>query len=227
MAIFPHADDEAVAAGGTLALMAGLGGRVALVIWTGGELGTADGQRLPGLEAVRAAEARRAAQFLGASLVVQGNFADGSIGDHRDEVALWLAAEIGAWRPELVITYDLAGLYGHPDHLACAQILTHLRATRFPTMTLWYSSLPLALVQVMVRFRAMPDDFPAASSRSRPTHKVFIARRLLAKIRAWNTYVSQRESLRSGAGRFIPSWLFLSLLLFEHFAEAAPPGGPR
>ncbi|MGC2191506.1 MAG: PIG-L family deacetylase [Candidatus Dormiibacterota bacterium] len=220
MAVFPHADDETVAAGGTLAVLARLGAPVALVILTRGELGTIDGQPRPGLAELRSAEARRAADLLGIDPLIQGGFSDGTLDAHRDEVSSWLASEIEAWRPDLVITYDLAGLYGHPDHVACAQILTELRATRFPTMKLWYSSLPLALVQVMVRFRAMPNDFPEASMRSRPTHKVFIGRRLRSKIRAWNAYSSQRDSLRSGAGKFIPSWLFLSILVFEYFSAA-------
>lgn len=224
MAVFPHADDETIAAGGTLGVLARAGGPVALVILTQGERGSASDRVRPELAEVRAAEAGQAVQLLGVSSLIWGGFADGSVGDHRDQVSAWLAGQIAAWRPDLLITYDLAGLYGHPDHVACAEIVTHLKSTQFLEVALWYSAMPRRLRRTMVRFRALPGDFPNASKRSEPTHKVFVGRCLFAKVRAWNTYTSQRDSLRAGAGKFVPPWLFLSVLLFEYFEAVAQPG---
>ncbi|MGH7641828.1 MAG: PIG-L deacetylase family protein [Candidatus Dormibacteria bacterium] len=224
MAVFPHADDETITSGGTISRLARLGGPVALLLLTQGELGTPDGQGRPGLVEEREQEAARAARLLGIDSVVRGGFPDGELASGRSQVTAWLAGEIEAWRPELLITFDLAGLYQHPDHVACAEILTQLQSTRFPQIALWYGSLPDRLLLTMVRLRLLPSGSDHDPRRSRPTHKVFVGGDLLAKIRAWNAYASQRESLRWGLGRFVPPWLFLSVLLFEYFAAVPALG---
>lgn len=189
------------------------------MILTSGERGTPDGGRLTGLAAVRAAEAGRAAKLLGITDVVQGGFGDGSIASMRDQVLAWLGSVIADWQPELVITYDRAGLYGHPDHVACSEIVTDLRRARFPDLTLWYTTLPSRLVRTMTRVGALPSDAALAVSRALPNRKVFIGANLVAKLRAWHSYRSQRGSLGRGAGRFVPAWLFLSVQLFEYFEQ--------
>jgi len=228
MAIFPHADDETVTAGGTFGVVTQTGGAVALVLLTWGERGGTPGGSPSDLAEARHREANRAAHLLGIGELLQGDFPDGALEDHGDQVSTWLAQQIEAWRPELLITYDRAGLYGHPDHVACAGIVTQLRDTRFPNIALWYSSLPPRLARNLTRVRVLPAAAPGDPRRSQPTHKVFVGQRLIAKMRAWSAYRSQRQSLRKGAGRFVPPWLFLSVLLFEYFAEAIPlEAGPR
>lgn len=219
MAVFPHADDETITSGGSLRVLARTGAQVVLVILTSGERGTADGRPSPRLAEVRAAEARRAARLLGVTQVVQGSFPDGSLASIRDQVGAWLATEIADCNPELVITYNRAGLYGHPDHVACSEIVTDLQANRFPSLVVWHASLPGRLARTLTRVGALPPDSALAAPRARPTGKVFVGRDLVAKYRAWNAYLSQRRGLGRGAGRFVPSWLFLTVQLFEYFEQ--------
>ncbi|HVC39995.1 MAG TPA: PIG-L deacetylase family protein [Candidatus Dormibacteraeota bacterium] len=220
MAVFPHPDDETVSAGGTLSAIAEAGGSVTLVILTRGELGVSPSGVGGGLGRVREKEAARAAARLGIPVVVQGGFADGGLGSQRAEAAAWLATEIARWRPDLVITYDLSGLYGHPDHIACAEIITQLRSSRFPELAVWHACLPGRLVRTLARLGTLQADFPEASRRARPTLKVFVGGRLLAKARAWREYASQRGSVGGWGGRLVPAWIFLTVQPFEYFEAA-------
>src|SRR5437764_960068 len=54
-----------------------------------------------------------------------------------------------------------------------------------------------------------------------PTHKLFIGVSVFPKIKSWYTYKSQRASLTKGILKFLPIWFFLSMVLFEYFAEAS------
>jgi len=81
-------------------------------------------------------------------------------------------------RPDLVITYDPAGLYCHDDHVVCTEVLTELLETGFPHEALWYVALPRRL------HAWVPLDESLKARRPAPTHKVFIGAHLLAKTRA-------------------------------------------
>src|SRR5665213_1515224 len=84
VAVFPHADDETVTCGGTLHRFAAWGALVTLVLLTGGERGITD--------------------------VVHASFGDAELSHHVDELTAYLTAVIEHLRPDLLITYDLAGL---------------------------------------------------------------------------------------------------------------------
>jgi LmbE family N-acetylglucosaminyl deacetylase len=212
LAVFAHADDELVSCGGTLRRLAARGGAVTLVILTKGERGTRGGTLQPELKAVRTKEARAAASLLRIADVVQADLGDGLLHERRREISTFLERTIERVEPDLLITHDLAGLYGHSDHIACAEVVTELRRSRFPGCALWYPALPRG-VQAIAR---LTGQLPVDPRRADPTGRLFIGGAgVLAKIRAWRVYESQRASL----GRGMPLWL--SVLLFEHF-EAVP-----
>ena len=130
--VHAHPDDEAIFTGGTIALLAARGWRVVLVVATHGERGlpVAAHEALDRLGAHRVAETRRAARLLGVARVEFLGYEDsGPAGDPAngvpgafaaapvDEAAGRLAALITPERPSAVVTYDPAGIYGHPDHV--------------------------------------------------------------------------------------------------------------
>jgi LmbE family N-acetylglucosaminyl deacetylase len=205
LAVFPHGDDEAVNCGGTLHRLSASGAAVTLVLLTRGERGTPDGTPSRVLAEVRVDEARRGAGILGVSELAQEDFGDGRVRNRTSDVAAFLDQTIARVRPDLVITYDRAGLYGHDDHVACSDVLTELMQTRFPDVALWYVALPRRL-QAWVKL-----DESLRQRRLAPTHRAFIGTHLLAKTRALLAYRSQRE----------PTWFVLSMLPFEHFASPA------
>jgi LmbE family N-acetylglucosaminyl deacetylase len=211
LAVFPHADDEVVCCGGTLHRLAGLGARVTLVLLTRGERGTRSGAPDPALGTVRSREARAAAAVLGVADVIQADLGDGQLRARVPHLTAFLERTIASVQPDLLVTYDLAGLYGHPDHVACAEVVTGLRRARFPECELWYAALPRGLLAVA----RLAGDPGINDRRAVATGRVFVGAGALARIRAWRVYASQRRSL----GWAFPVWF--SMAPFEHF-EAVP-----
>jgi LmbE family N-acetylglucosaminyl deacetylase len=135
--VHAHPDDEAIFTGGTIALLAARGWRVMLVVATHGERGLpvpAHGE-IHGLAAHRVAETRRAAELLGIVRVEFLGYEDsGLAGDPSnrapgafaaaplDDAASRLAELIAPERPAALVTYDAAGIYGHPDHVKAHQV---------------------------------------------------------------------------------------------------------
>src|SRR5260370_2053669 len=81
LAIFPHADDEAITCGGFLRHVSRGGGVVTLVILTKGERGTPNAALDVGLEDIRTREARAVAAILRISKLIQEYFVDGGLQD--------------------------------------------------------------------------------------------------------------------------------------------------
>ena len=144
LCVHAHPDDEALFTAGVMARYAAEGVRSVLVTCTDGSLGYAPdgtGPTDPGHDRVVVAAARRteleaSARLLGVDrLELLGYHDSGMVGwpqndepgafirQDLDEVASRIAAVIDAERPQVVVTYDANGFYGHPDH-----IFTH-RAT--------------------------------------------------------------------------------------------------
>ncbi|HXM55985.1 MAG TPA: PIG-L family deacetylase [Candidatus Dormibacteraeota bacterium] len=216
LAVFPHPDDEAVTCGGTLGRLARASCHVTLVLLTRGERGGATGEPSARLAALRTAEAQRAAAALGVARLVQHDLGDGALRSQRRRLDEVLADVMERQAPDLVITYDRAGLYGHEDHVACSQAVTDLCRTRFPAVTLWYTALPRRLGARVALDESLRDR------RAVPTHRVCVRGGMVAKIRAWYVYRSQRRALRAGLPPLVPAWVLLSMLPFEHFMEASP-----
>ncbi len=132
-----------------------------------------------------------------------------------------IATLIEQEKPDLLITYDLAGLYGHADHIACSEIITELKKTRFQEVPLWYVTLSKRMLARIKLPEHMAIDPHFQEKQVSPTHKLFIGVSVFPKIKAWYTYKSQRASLTKGILKFLPIWFFLSMVLFEYFAEAS------
>jgi len=132
MAVLAHPDDEALAMGGILARYASEGVETAVVTATRGQRGrykgVPPGEGHPGAEAmgrIREAELRAAARTLGVRHLEILDYMDGAL-DQADavEAASRIAASVRRLRPHIVVTFDAAGAYGHPDHVAISQLTT-------------------------------------------------------------------------------------------------------
>ena len=135
MAVFAHPDDEAFGIGGTLARYgADAAVRVILVCATRGEAGEISNPELATPERlgeVREQELRCACQTLQVDELyfldyrdsgmagTPENLAPGALATADfDEVVGKIVAHIRRERPEVVVTFDENGGYGHPDHMA-------------------------------------------------------------------------------------------------------------
>lgn len=134
MAIFAHPDDETFSIGGTLARIAAEEVEITLVVATRGE----EGEIAPAVEAdrsnlgdVREVELNCAAQALGVDRLHILGYRDSgmegtSANEHSqafinapaEEVIFQLVGLIRENRPNVVITFEPNGGYGHPDHIA-------------------------------------------------------------------------------------------------------------
>ncbi|MDP6422636.1 MAG: PIG-L family deacetylase [SAR202 cluster bacterium] len=134
LAVFAHPDDEAFGSGGNLALNAAKGHCVALVTATRGEVGEISDPALAtpeNLGQVREGELRATAAALGVhDLTILGYRDSGMDGTEdnanpkalanadQQEVVASLVEIMRRLRPDVVITFDENGGYGHPDHIA-------------------------------------------------------------------------------------------------------------
>lgn len=115
-----HPDDCELFAGGTVAGWIRNGTEVHFLILTDGRLGSHDPAVDPDHVAdVRAREARRAGEFLGATGVGFGGFPDGALSSHLGNATVDVALAIRALRPDVVLGHDPWRPYEpHPDHRA-------------------------------------------------------------------------------------------------------------
>ncbi|WP_216317857.1 PIG-L deacetylase family protein [Deinococcus aestuarii] len=132
LAVFAHPDDEAFSVGGTLTHYARRGVRVVLACATRGEAGkiTVPGMTVDDLGQQREGELREACRALEIPEPVFLDFHDSGRYErtrHDDPLALMnvspldvevkLRALIGDVRPQVMVTFDPHGGYGHIDHL--------------------------------------------------------------------------------------------------------------
>ncbi len=136
MAVHAHPDDECITTGGVLRDAATRGHPTAVVTCTGGELGEIVGEGLdpdevrPRLAALRRTELERALELLGAGVPRLMGYRDsgmlGTAGNddprsfwraHFDDAVGRVVAQIREFRPNVLLTYDAFGGYGHPDHV--------------------------------------------------------------------------------------------------------------
>jgi bacillithiol biosynthesis deacetylase BshB1 len=115
LAIAAHPDDVELTCGGTLARLKAAGYRFGIVDLTRGEMGTR------GSPEVRGAEARRAAEILGAEFREALDLGDGGLGRGREE-ELRVIDVIRRETPRIVLTPYPDDR--HPDHRRAGQLVT-------------------------------------------------------------------------------------------------------
>ena len=129
-----HPDDESFGIGSTLAQYASSGVKAYYVCSTGGELGTVEDRHLEGYDSIkqlRENEMECAAKVLGLAGFFYLGYRDSGMRDSADnehpdslaaapidEVAKRVVKIIREIKPDVVITHDAGGSYGHPDHIA-------------------------------------------------------------------------------------------------------------
>src|SRR5579859_3433943 len=106
LAIFPHADDEAIMCGGTLHRLSARGKAVTLVVLTRGEKGTRMATSRASLKEIRTKEARAVAAILGISELIQEDFGDAELHEKKQELRTFIQALIEQEKPDLLLTYD-------------------------------------------------------------------------------------------------------------------------
>ena len=129
MAVLAHPDDESLGTGGSLAKYGSEGVETYVVTATRGERGRYhDGTENPGPEAmgrIREQELMDAADVLGVEEVSFLDYMDGALDQVDPNEAIGkIVQHLRRVRPQVVLTFDQAGAYGHADHIAICQFTT-------------------------------------------------------------------------------------------------------
>jgi LmbE family N-acetylglucosaminyl deacetylase len=168
MAVHAHPDDEATGTGGILARYSDEGIRTVLVTCTNGELGDGPGGIKPEdpahdertLVPLRRAELEASCRILGVSdLELLGYHDSGMEGWPQNDASdsFWqtpvdvaghrLAKLMEHYRPQVVVTYDANGFYGHPDHIQANRITHAAMAECGIPDKLYYTAIPRSMIR--------------------------------------------------------------------------------
>ncbi|HDQ71467.1 MAG TPA: GlcNAc-PI de-N-acetylase [Chloroflexi bacterium] len=254
LAVFAHPDDESFGPGGTLAKYAAEGANVHLVCATRGESGESDIDDWGACEALacqREEELRCAVSVLGLTELHLLSYRDSGMAgspanQHPQALAQAdpeaLAEEVAEFmrrlKPQVVLTFDPYGGYGHPDHIAMHRATVDafdmLPEAERPRK-LYFVAFSRALLRWMVRLMPLFGVDPTAVGKNHDVNlREAVAHELpvTSKIDISDYYdVKQRaaachSSQLSGPGSFwgrLPDWLVRRLQSTETFFRARPP----
>ena len=217
--VFPHADDEALSTGGLIYQISRKNVTTTWLILTKGEKGNENATFDEQLKHVRVAESKKVASIYGIKNIIQKDYPDNGITEYKKKLKEDLKQTIGDLQPDLIITYDLAGLYGHPDHITTSELVTYLVRNEFKNTQLWYVSSPKKIIDATSLPEHMAKDSEYRNKRAYPNGKVWIGfQGIINKIRAVYAYKSQQESYTSALPiKAIPLWFYISLQPYEYF----------
>ena len=243
--VHAHPDDEAIGTGATMAAYAAAGAQVTLVTCTLGEEGEIHVPALAALAAdqadqlggYRIAELADACAALGVTdhrfLGGAGRYRDSGMmglptntaprafwGADLDEAAAHLVDVIRDVRPQVAVTYDPNGFYGHPDHIQAHRVT--MRAVELaevegiaPTKVYW-TAVPREVIEAGMKefgdssdnpfagiddVEELPFGTPSAEIAARVDAHEF-ADAKVAAMRAHATQIPQTSWLFSVAGNF-------------------------
>ena len=226
--VHAHPDDETIGTGATMAKYAAEGVRVTLVTCTLGEegeilvpaleqlaAGQADqlgGWRIHELDKACAALGVRDHRFLGGA----GHYRDSGMMDteaNKNPRCFWQADVDGAAahlveiieevRPQVVVTYDDFGGYGHPDHIQAHRVATRaVEQTRAIVEKFYWTAIPRSVIQASIEAMKeqghdffggaeSADDVPLAKPDDVITAQVDARDYLDHKIEAMRAHASQ------------------------------------
>lgn len=262
--VHAHPDDETIGSGATMARYAAAGDHVTLVTCTLGEegeihlpelamLAAAEADQLGGyryveLQRACAAMGVRDVRFLGGA----GRYRDSGMmgtsankhprafwGADLDEAAGHLLEVIREVRPQVLVTYDTNGSYGHPDHIQSHRVA--MRAVELaaadgigPDKVYW-TAIPLSVIAAGMQAFADSSDNPFEGVENPEDLPMGVPDdRIAARIDAHDQVAAKLAAVKAHASQ-IPesSWLFTMATNFgeefmgvEYFELVAGTRGP-
>ncbi len=271
--VYAHPDDESFGNAGTILHYSDAGVGVHYACATRGEAGSVAAELLQGYDDVstlRTAELMRAADILGLASVHFLGYRDSGMqgaaeNSHPNalfqaplvQVAERVTAIIRTIRPQVVLTFNAYGGYGHPNHIVCHKAtLAAFEAASNPTLfpeqlthglttwkpeRLYFTSFPPTMTRMMLmsmrllgknprRFGVNQDvDLVRVVENVTPITSVIARPDLLErKQQAWAAHHSQGGGPNRMA--FMPLWLRRRMSAAEFFTRVYPPvqpGAPR
>ena len=239
---YAHPDDESFGLGGIIARYVAQGVEVSLICATNGERGTVNPEMLNGYDsiaALRLAELDCASEKLGLKHVVKLGYKDsGMMGSDtsNDSDCLWQAKPeevtrrvvevIRDLKPQVVITFNRYGGYGHPDHIAIQRATTdayplagdasyETGQAPYQPQKLYYTSISTRQIRIGVALTRLRGQDPRHLGRNHDFDLVAILDHIepihtLIDVRdwyeAWDEASACHASQIGGGGWRIPRW---------------------
>ncbi len=258
LGVFAHPDDESFAVGGVMRTYSDAGVKTALVCATRGEAGEISDPALATPETlgqVREQELREACRILGVADLSFLDYRDGTLAQApREEAVERLVRQIRRLRPQVVVTFDANGGYGHTDHIAIHQITNqafeqagdpahypeHLAEGLLPyaPQKLYYGALARSTGrQLRDYLQAQGISFsPGGNQATIPIEQMGTPDELIttviplddrayeAKLQAWHAHRTQHDP--AGFLDRMPPDVMRNWRGTESFVLAYPPGAP-
>ena len=216
--VFPHPDDELFGCGGLIQYVLSLGGTVQLDILSRGEASTlrhglSEDQDLA---AAREVEFGTVCKALGVVNFKISRFVDGGMRNQQPEICDYIKAEIAAFNPTHVATYEPCGVYGHPDHVAVSQCVQRI-FEETKAFTLLYTTVPVGFE--MPQENLLMADDPSTVKPAEPTYiyKLKLGE-MIKKIKCFGLYKSQVQPSKN----IVENLRMLRLLSKEYFHVLQP-----
>lgn len=260
---FAHPDDESFGLGGLIARYVAEGVEVYLLCATNGDVGTVSEEYLNGYKSVaelRLAELDCASAKLGFKRVYKLGYKDsgmmGSATNH-DAACLWYCYQhqpeavirrvvevIRDARPQVIITFNEYGAYGHPDHIAIQRATVAAfqlagdpayvvaGAQPYAPQKLYYNSIPKLPLQVGVWLARLKGQDPRKLGRNHDIDLLAILEHIQpihAKVDihryydAWDEASACHASQGGGRAGFLPRRLRRWLARAQGFTRVYPP----
>jgi LmbE family N-acetylglucosaminyl deacetylase len=184
MAVHAHPDDEATGTGGVLAQCAAEGIQTVLVTCTDGRMGDGPGGVKPGesghdpeaVVAMRRQELEASCAILKVGNLELLGYADsGMMGwpGNDEPGSFWatpvaeaaerLAELIRRYQPDVVVTYDENGFYGHPDHIQTHRVTMAAVAATGLAKKVYWTTAPRSMMAEFGRImRELGSDWDEA-----------------------------------------------------------------
>jgi LmbE family N-acetylglucosaminyl deacetylase len=257
-----HPDDESFGSGGLIARYASEGVEISYLCATKGDRGTVKPEYLEkygSIEAVRAAELACAADKLGIAHLFQLGYNDsGMMGafENKDPHCLWQANEmtvtgqvvevIRKVRPQVVITFDPFGAYGHPDHIFMNRATTKAflvaddgdffpdKGEPYAPQKLYYTRISKSLVNLGIFQARLRAENPAEMGVNKDINMFEIRDNippLTTRIdvrnwlEEWDAASNCHESQGGGIAGQLPGWVRRWFFGDQTLSRHAPPVG--
>ncbi len=256
LAVHAHPDDECISTGGILARYAAEGVRTVLVTCTDGAVGEISDASLAtpdNLVEVRDRELAESVRILDISRLVKLGYRDSGMAGtaDNDNPAAFLQCDfqeavdrvlqvVREERPQVVVTYDERGGYGHPDHIRAHQVAVAAfeaaQSDEVKPRKLYYAVIKRSAIRsfaerlraagVDVPFQDLREDgetdTPFAVADDRVTTEIDVSKYVEAKRNALTAHRTQM-----GPDQFfmrLPESLFADVFGQETFQRVVGPG---
>ncbi len=254
-----HPDDESFGSGGVIARYVSDGAEVSLICATNGDVGTVAPEFMKDYASVadlRQAELDCAAAKLKLKHLVKLGYRDSGMMNSetsRDPRCLWqipreqvirrVVEVIRELRPQVVITFNKYGGYGHPDHIAIQQATVgafHLAGDAsfvteglqpYTPQKLYYTSIPRSLMRVGLALTRVRRQDPRKLGRNNDVDMVAIldnAEPIHTRIHisdfyeAWDEASACHASQLGGGAPRLPLRIRKSLAPYQGFTRVFP-----